>query len=216
MMVPSRSLPPSENAENGGDRHADPTEVATDFFAALALQDWDDAVGYLEPQSLAEFRESQLALFASWVEQRDAIRRARAEGRGHGWGSDGVLRPEQLERHGDVSLNAFAGAPTLRELATLPAAGFAARYLAAGRNAPSAYRVFGHVLESADVAHVVYRPIQAGYVGDPLRVAVLHLRHHDGEWCVLMGEELADGAFILFHLDFPEEPGESDLEAGSP
>jgi hypothetical protein len=188
--------------------------VATDFFAALALQDWDDAVHYVEPRSLAEFRESQLALFASWVDQRDAIRRARAEGRVHSWGADDVLRAEQLERHGDVSLNAFAGAPTLRELAALSATGFAARYLAAGRNAPSAYRVFGHVLESDDVAHVVYRPIQAGYVGDPLRVAVLHLRRHDERWCVLMSEELADGAFILFHLDLPDEQGESDLEAG--
>jgi len=214
MMVPSRSLPPTEDAENGGDRHADPTELATDFFAALALQDWDDAVRFLEPHSLAEFRESQLAQFASWVEQRDAIRRARAERRGHSWGSDEVLRAEQLERHGNVTLNAFAGAPTLRELAELPAENFAARFLAAGRNAPSAYRVFGHVLEGDDVAHVVYRPIQAGYVGDPLRVAVLHLRRHDAEWCVLMSEQLADGAFILFHLDFPEEPGESDLEVG--
>ena len=213
-MVPSRSPHLPGDAENGGDTHPDPTRVATDFFAALALQDTDDAVGYVDPYSLTEFRESQLALFASWVDQRDAIRRARAEGRSHGWGSDGVLSAEQLERHGDVSLNAFAGAPTLRELAALPAAGFAARYLAAGRNAPSAYRVFGHVFESDDVAHVVYRPIQAGYVGDPLRVAVLHLRRRDERWCVLMSEELADGAFILFHLDFPEEPGESDLEAG--
>lgn len=180
-MVPSRSLRLPGDAANGGNGHTDPTRVATDFFAALALQDWDAAVGMVEPRSLVDFRDSQLTLFASWAEQRGIV------------------------HHDDVTLRAFAGAPTLRELAGLSAEVFAARYLAAGSGAPSAYRVLGHVLESEDVAHVVYRPIHQEASADALDVAVVHLRRHDGHWCVLMSQELADDAFILFDLDDLED-----------
>jgi hypothetical protein len=34
---------------------------------------------------------------------------------------------------------------------------------------------------------------------------VLHLRRHDGSWQVLLGQDLADGTFILFHLDDLDE-----------
>ena len=211
-MVPSRSLHLPGDAERRGDDHADPTDVATDFFAALALQDWERAVRLVEPRSLDEFRESQLALFASWAEQRDVIRRARVEQSMYSWTSDGVLRPEQLERHGDVRLKAFPDAPTLRELAALPAETFAARHLAAGRFAASAYRVFGHVLERDDVAHVVYRPIGEELHSERLDVAVLHLRRRDERWQVLLSRELADGTFILFHLDEPDEADDSVID----
>jgi len=211
-MVPSRSLELPGDAENGGAERADPTDVATDFFAALALQDWERAIHFAEPRSLAEFRDSQLALFTSWAEQRDASQRARESGRMHSWSSDGVLRPEDVERHGDVRFEAFPGAPTLRELAALPAATFAARHLAAGRIAPGAYRVFGHVLESDDIAHVVYRAIYDALQDDQLQVAVLHLRRHDEQWQVLLRRELADGAFILFHLDEPDDSDDSVID----
>ena len=211
-MVPSRSLHLPGDAESGGDERTDPTAVATEFFTALSLEDWERAVRLAEPRSVDEFRESQLALFASWAEQRDALRRARAERRGHSWSSDGVLRPEQLERHGDVGLEAFPGAPTLRELAALPASTFAARHLAAGRSAPTAYRVLGHVLEGYDVAHVVYRAVHDAALDDPLRVAVLHLRRHGEQWQVLLREDLADGAFVLFHLDEPDDPDDSVID----
>jgi hypothetical protein len=204
-VVPSRSLHLPGDAENGGDERADPTDVATDFFGALSLQDWERAVALVEPRSLDEFRESQLALFTSWAEQRDERRRMRAERRDHMWTSDGALSAEQLERYGDVRLRAFTGAPTLRELAALSAEIFAARHLAAARLAPSAYRVFGHVLESDDIAHVVYRPIDEALQRERLDVAVLHLRRHDWQWQVLLRQDLADGMFILFDLDEPDE-----------
>lgn len=182
-------------------RRPDPTRVATDFFAALALGDWQDAVRYVEPQSLAEFRESQLALFASWAAQRDEIRRARRDRGTYVAFSDSPFDAELLERHGDVRLHAMAGAPTLREVAALPAQAFAARFLAAGRGAPGAYRVLGHIYENDAIAHVVYRPIHEGTRPDSLDVAVLHARRHDGRWYVLLSHELADAALVLFHLD---------------
>jgi hypothetical protein len=213
-MVPSRSPQSQGDAENGGNGHADPTRVATDFFAALGLQDWDDAIGFMEPRSLVDFRASQLALFASLIEQRDAGGRARAELRSYGWSSDGEQYAEQLRRYGDVTLRAFPGAPSLRQLAELSAEVFAARYLAAGSGSPSAYRVIGHVVESDDIAHVIYRPILEGTTDDALRVAVVHLRRHDGHWCVLMSQELADDAFILFDLDDLEDSAPGDADAG--
>lgn len=211
-MVPSRSFHLPGDAESGGDECPDPTDVATDFFAALSLQDWERAIQFAEPRSLTEFRESQLALFASWAEQRDAISRARVEQSMYSWTSEGVLRTEQLERHGDLRLQAFPGAPTLRELAALPAEIFAARYLAVADLAPSAYRVFGYVLESDDIAHVVYRRIYEAVQPDRLDVAVLHLRRHDERWQVLLPRELAEGAFILFHLDEPDETDDSVID----
>ena len=212
-MVPSRSLHRPGDAETGGDERPDPTDVATDFFAALSLQDWEGAVRFAEPHSLAEFRESQLALFTSWAEQRDVVRRARAEQRDFMWGADEMLSAEKLERHGDVRLHAFRGAPTLRELAALRAEDFAARQLAAGRNTPSAYRVFGHVLEGDDIAHVLYRPIDGGLHHEGLEVSVLHLRRRDGSWQVLLRQDLADGTFILFHLDDLDETDRSVTDA---
>ena len=151
-------------------------------------------------------------MITSWAEQRDVIRRARAEGHAVGWTSDGVLRSDQLERHGDIRLEAFPGAPTLRELAALPAETFAARHLAAGDLAPSAYRVFGHVLESDDIAHVVYRPIEDAPEHRRLDVAALHLRRHGDRWQVLLPQELADGGFVLFHLDEPDESDDSVID----
>ena len=187
---------------------ADPTRVATDFFGALTLQDWEGAVQFVAADSLAGFREAQLALFLSWASKRSEIRRARDDRTPFGWSSDGVLRAEDLALHGDVRLHAFADAPTLRELAALPADVFAARFLAAVRGRPTGYRVFGHVLENDDLAHVVYRPIQEGFVGDPLDVAVLHTRRRGDGWHVLLSRELADSSFILFHLDEPDEGAE--------
>ena len=204
-MVPTPSVGLPHDAENGGGRHADPTCVVTDFFAALALQDWEDAVRYVEPRSLAEFRESQLAMLAAWAAHRDELRRARGDRNTYIAVTKNVLDSEMLERHGDVRLHAFAGGPTLLEVAALPAETFAMRFLAASRMAPSAYRVFGHVLESDDVAHVVYRPIGEALQRERLDVAVLHLRRHEGMWQVLLSPELADGTFILFHLDQPVE-----------
>ncbi len=128
--------------------------------------------------------------------------------------SEHALDAELLDRHGDVPLHAFDGAPTIRELAVLPAETFAARFLGASRPAPGAYRVLGHVLEGDDTAHVVYRPIHEGLTGDPLGVAVLHARRQDGRWQVLLNQELADAAFILFHLDDSDDPDES-IQAGS-
>ncbi|MFL5619853.1 MAG: hypothetical protein ACJ79A_15835 [Gemmatimonadaceae bacterium] len=211
-MVPTPSRRPAGDAENGGSRDADPSGVATAFFAALALQDWEDAVRYVEPRSLAEFRESQLAMFVSWVSQREEMRRVSGKEGLFGWSTDGVLRTETLEQHGDVRLNTFSGSPTLRELAALPAEAFASRFLAAARVAPAAYRVFGHVLEGDDIAHVVYRAIDAGVRTDPLDVSVLHVRRHDDRWHVLLSHDLADGAFILFHLDF-DDTGETDPDS---
>ena len=207
-MVPSRSLPRPGDAENGGTHRDDPTRVATDFFGALTLEDWEGAVRFVAPSALAAFRESQLALFVSWAEQRDTLTRARAEKKAFVWTSDGVLRAEQLERHGDVRLHAFAGAPTLRELAAMPADAFAARFLAAVPGGPTGYRVLGNVLEDETLAHVLYRPIQEGYVGDPLDVAVLRARRDGDGWRVLLNRELSDSTFILFHLDEPDEPAE--------
>jgi hypothetical protein len=212
-MVSTSSVRHSEDAGNGDSRHADPTRVATDFFAALAVQDWESAIGHVEPRSLAEFRQSQLAQLVSWAAHNDEIRQARSDRKTYIAMSEVVLDAELLERHGDVRLHAFAGAPTILELAALPAETFAARVLAASRIAPCAYRVFGHVLEGDDTAHVVYRPIHAGFAGDSLDVAVLHARRHDGRWRVLLSHELADAAFILFHLDDPDDRDES-LQAG--
>jgi hypothetical protein len=214
-MAPSRSLRHPEDAEDGGNRDSDPTRVATDFFAALALQDWEDAIRYVEPRSLVEFRESQLGLFGAWASQRDELRHARTDPNRKTYVSvwDSAFHPEVLERHGDVRLHAFGDAPTLRELARLPAAMFAERYLAAGRGGPSAYRVFGHVLEGEDVAHVVYRPIDAATGADSLDVAVLHARRHDGRWYVLLSREIVDEVFILFHLDEPDDLDEG-ISAG--
>ena len=191
-------------------RHPDPTRVATEFFAALEVGDWDGAVRQVEPRSLAEFREAQLALFTSWAAQRDEFRRARSHRESYLSVSDSTFDAEVLERHGDVRLHALAGAPTLAEVAALPAETFAARLLAAGRAAPSAYRVFGHVLEDDDVAHIVYHPIHEGTRSESLDVAVLHARRHDGRWYVLLSHDLADAAFVLFHLD---DPPEADEEA---
>jgi hypothetical protein len=208
-MVRSRSLRHPEDAEDGGSRHSDPIRVATDFFAALALRDWEVAVGYVEPRSLVEFRESQLANIVSWAERRDEIRSSRARQHTFGWSSDGVLSAERLQRHGDVRLYAFPGAPTLRELAALPVEIFAARLLAAGRDSPGAYRVFGHVLERDDLAHVAYRPVYETLHYDELDVALIHLRRHDGRWQVVFRQELADGTLILFHMDDPDDSDES-------
>jgi len=70
------------------------------------------------------------------------------------------------------------------------------------------------VLEDEDIAHVLYRPIQEGYVGDPLDVAVLRARRDGDGWHVLLNRELADSTFILFHLDEPDEPADSPSPPG--
>ena len=68
------------------------------------------------------------------------------------------------------------------------------------------------MLEGDDVAHVVYRPIDEALQHERLDVAVLHLRRHDDRWQVLLSQELADGAFILFHLDEPTESDDSVID----
>ena len=213
-MIPTSSVRPHPDAKNGGSSDDDPTHVAADFFTALALEDWEHAVRYVEPRSLAEFRESQLAQLVSWAVHRHETRQARSDRNTHITMSEHALDAELLDRHGDVPLHAFDGAPTIRDLAVLPAETFAARFLGASRPAPGAYRVLGHVLEGDDTAHVVYRPIHDGLAGDPHGVAVLRARRHDGRWHVLLNQELADAAFILFHLDDPDDPDES-IQAGS-
>jgi hypothetical protein len=157
----------------------------------------------VDPSSLAEFRERELASLVSWAIHRDAMRRARRQGGGSfGWSSDGVLRAEELEQHGDVPLRGFPGAPTLRELAALPADAFGARFLAACRRGPATYHVFGHVPEGDDLAHVVYRDEgPGGRYMDSIHVDVLHARRLDGRWFVQLNRDVADGTWIMLRLD---------------
>ena len=73
--------------------------------------------------------------------------------------------------------------------------------------------MFGHVLEGEDIAHVVYRPIDEASHREALDVSVLHLRRHDGRWQVLLRQDLADGTFVLFHLDDLDESDDSVSDA---
>lgn len=142
------------------------TATVNAFFAALARGAWADAAAMVEPTCAAAFREHELANLiagARFIELR------RGPGpHPSGFGSDGVLRPEELARYGSVKAPGFPANVTIESLARLSPTEFLTRHfeLAGGHRrfrpgtaeAPVEIplRVLGEVPFGIDQAYVVY------------------------------------------------------------
>lgn len=173
-----------------------PTRAARSFFDALAEHRWRDAAMLVHPLRRASFQEEELAVLVAWAESEQARRLDAQSGSGGivGFSSDGVLRPEQLAKHGHRRVPGFGGL-TLAGAAALPSEEFMARFLeASALDADSTFlpsgerfarRILGEVIESDTVAHVLYR-IEGSVVEytDDFHVEIAQLRRRGGRWLV--------------------------------
>jgi hypothetical protein len=195
-----------------------PEDIARAAFAAFERQDWNAVVKVVDAAAAVAFRESELALIAAWLDQREAMRAAKREGvTSFGFSSDGILKPEQLARLRNVRVEAFAGAPTFAELAALPPEEFLRRWLQAVHSGqqpavrlPAGVhrRTLGVVIEGDTLAHVVYRP-EGGDMRyeHPWTVEVLALRKDSGVWRILLpSQDLAWSVRLMQMLHEPDEP----------
>jgi hypothetical protein len=199
---------------------ASASQAARAFFDMLTQGRWTAAASAVDSTSVAQVRESDLAMMIAWAHYRDEMRGFR-QGKGSGglsggFSSSGHIDPALLAKYGQTPIPGFDGAPTLAAVAALPERTFLADILAlhdtlfmhaAGERAGQkvTYSIVGAVIENDSIAHVLYRisgtQVQ---VTDPLRVNVLRLRRRADTWLVeltLFDFELLGGGAMFMEMD---------------
>jgi len=178
-----------------------PLDAAHALFEALARKNWSAAAALVDPESLGEWRELQVALLADEAEDL-----SRPEPPGATMRQvlvDTEIVGARLRAYGGTVLPNLGFNLTLSELAALPASDLLARYLeliarfrevSAERPVPD---VIGAVLENDSTAHVLYRWEGLAWPQTPREVSVLSLRKGSTGWRYLVdkyphGPTLAD------------------------
>ncbi len=188
-----------------------PETVVRAYFAALEAERFEDAVGYLEPASVTEFRQYQIEV------ARAAAEKSAAASEPDEPGSATQFSPIQqpIPREASVMFTLplarqFAGIETLDQLQQLGPGEMLLRFLQArtpeyqrqqtlreGRNPlpddsipPEERQVLGAVMEGETLAHVVFRSTSAFLRNElPPRLDVVTLRRTDAGWRIVFRVE---------------------------
>jgi hypothetical protein len=181
-----------------------PADVARAYFNALQERRFADATQLVDPHWLARWRERHLAFICAGFAAKEL---ERSSGRKFsGFGSDGVLRPESLERFGSERLVYYPAEPTLADLAGLAPANLLALVLqtephelqaADGTSIPVQRKVIGEVGLDERRAYVVYIEFF-----EDQRV---HAAHFEAElpFPHFLGAYLRDGTWRIAAGDIP-------------
>lgn len=164
--------------------HADPGEVARGYFAALADARWRDAAAYTDPVAAAEFKAAAIRDATEEETRREEQRRSAAEDPRMITTFPEV--PRYCVRYRVESIDELRALDPIDLLARMPP-----REDAVPAGGPHSNRrltkreVIGHVVESDDTAHVVYRWTVRVGERDHAMAMVLELRRSGGEWRAL-------------------------------
>jgi hypothetical protein len=193
-----------------------PAAAATAFFNAMTAGEWRRAARLVDPEALAETRNIELGMLASWGEARPDLQRLK-DGGMQGISFGGELDMSLVEKHRDLVVDLF-GVRTLGEVAALSPEELFARSLEASTHpivrgeradlGPLTYRVIGTVQETDSVAHVLYRSTSPNMsYDDPWHVAVLRAVRRGDQWLVRPDRELImfSGTSLLFQRMHEEE-----------
>jgi hypothetical protein len=199
---------------------ARPAERAAEFFHAIATYRAPAAAALVDPERLARFQSSRLAVLVAWAQLRERLRQEgqpMLRGRLMGFGSDTALRPEVLATHASMPIVGFGDARTLADVAALTPRVFltyffAARVRAAETDAQNEllvapHRIVAEAISGDTIAYVLYRIEGLERYPDPLDVEILYLRRRRGEWFVSphrRNSEFTDGPLLELQLT-PEE-----------
>ena len=194
-----------------------PAAIAQRYFAAVLAQQWDSAAALVDPVSQHVFRDRVLSYLLFVAEQRPALRHS-MKGTGSGGLAAGDLdaapTAAKLTKYADWRVGAYAGAPTIHELAALSPIELLARSYAASRvfcmegacqsEAPPLGRpiVLGDVIENDSVAHVLYRETRSDTStlargDDRWRVEVIHFFKRDERWLLSLQRGPLPSLFTL-------------------
>lgn len=186
-----------------------PGDAAIAFFNAITAGEWRQAARLVDPDALAEARDGELGMLASWAEVRPDLQRLEGGGM-QGIAFSGELDMRLVEKHRDLVVNLF-GVRTLGEVAALSPEELFARSLEASTHpvirgervdlGPLTYRVIGTVQETDSVAHVLYRSTgQNIRYDDPWHVTVVRVVRRGDQWLVRPDRELLmfSGTSVLF------------------
>lgn len=169
LLAAAVSLPvaPAATAQEGGGGRATPESVAAAYMAAAQAQDWARCASLMHPDALDEIRRSFLRLAAL--------------------DKSGGLRRELLGAATEAEAASLSGAAVFERVIrfVMRQAGEVNVSLDA---APPA--VLGHVVESPDLAHVVYR--SQIKIGDSTvrRLGVITLKSEGDTWRALLSGEM--------------------------
>ena len=186
-----------------------PGDAAIAFFNAITAGEWRQAARLVDPDALAEARDGELGMLASWAEVRPDLQRLEGGGM-QGIAFSGELDMRLVEKHRDLVVNLF-GVRTLGEVAALSPEELFARSLEASTHpvirgervdlGPLRYRVIGTVQETDSVAHALYRSTgQNIRYDDPWHVTVVRVVRRGDQWLVRPDRELLmfSGTSVLF------------------
>lgn len=162
-----------------------PTEVMTEFLAALAREDYDSAVALIDVESLEAFRVEWVDVIQSALSSRERK----------------SLREEPARSGGALLFESIQSEEQLFQMS--PQDFVRASWIDQKRRAPDIFErltaasVLGEVREGDDRAHVIYRHSadSAGWVG----VSLAHLVWSQRKWRILLTSELAAPSTISAH-----------------
>jgi hypothetical protein len=194
----------------------DALTAARRLFDALYRAEWEYAATMISSESAEAFRNHQIASLVVWAHHRGEMQRAREAGATMtAWTSDGTINEAWLAEQASTPLARIPRVRTLGALADLSAADFLALHLevsnpkrGAAEGGPTdrnLRRIVGGVLESPDVAHILYRPQGPGYVpADPYDVKIGRLRRTEDVWLYevsTIGQDVIDGSWFMMLAD---------------
>src|SRR6266571_6168111 len=102
------------------------TDLVTHFFHALDGGAWTEAAALVDSDEAARFQRSQLSQFVSFLAYRDRLKNSQPQA--SGFGSNGEVSSDDLDRYSSRELPGFKGSPTLGALAALSPAEYLARH----------------------------------------------------------------------------------------
>jgi hypothetical protein len=190
-----------------------PDAVARAVFSAFERGDWATVAASIDSAAAKTFRESELALLASWLASREALQAAKKTGTTfYGYSSDGILKSEDIAKHGSTRIEAFLGKPTFGDLVRLEPQLFLRRWLESVHSEPRdstiaiRRRIVGVVLEGDSLAHVLYRPEGPGIEYEHVwTTEILVLQRRNAAWKVLLPNQDLAWSIRLMHLLDPSE-----------
>jgi hypothetical protein len=171
-----------------------PIDVARALFDALSRADWDAAAQLADPDSLAKWQQTQIALLADEAEALAEPPPKGDSGSIRQIQTDPATTSARLGNYGATLFPNLFGSTSLAELAGSSAAWFFSRYLEAtapiraASTSSASPHVIGELLETDAAAYVLYRWKGLGWPTQPQEVAVLRMRRGLDGWRYLVDE----------------------------
>lgn len=177
-----------------------PSQTTQAFFDALWARRWTDAAALVSPEGIGRYRGEVVPLAAQ----------LRLDAHHMGTGGGGVMPDDttalppvirfDLATHDTIRLDVFGGSFSVRELLEMPAADFMGRAFAeaftwqVGAGAPEnglgpTPSIIGDVVRGDSAYVVVSVPTDDEHGGEP-RLVVVPTRRENGQWRVLMSQQL--------------------------